>query len=133
VSKGRRPGLKPAVHRNPLPPCEGWLDPVAQAEWIRITKEVELTAADHKILTAYVQCYSRWREAEELIGSEGVVVPTKDSVKKNPRVAVAEAYLKQLRAMASELGFTPGSRGRLEGAAAKPTEQQSALENFLTS
>lgn len=130
--KGRRPGSKPPVQRNPLPPCPDDIEPIAQAEWERITQEVNLTAADFSILLAYCQSYARWREAEAKLTEEGCVVLCKNGTKKNPRVAVAETYLKQLRAMAGELGFTPGSRGRLDSATGKATEDQSALENFLT-
>ncbi len=72
---------KPAVQ---TPDCPVHRDNEAQAEWNRITPDLNtlgLTARiDRAALAAYCQAWSRWVKAEEMLKSSGPVIKSKTTI-----------------------------------------------------
>lgn len=105
---------RPQVALDDMPSCPSHLDEQAKAEWDRVAKGLWelglLTDVDVACLAAYCQCYSRWVAIEELITQHGMLVGSK----RHPLLVAEDSVLKQLKAFAVELGFTPSSRGRIE-------------------
>lgn len=126
--KGRKPNSRTPTTCGPLPECPGWLTPFAREEWGRVVQEVDLTAADFALLQVYCQTLARWREAEEQVSGNGIVM---DNGRKNPAASVAAECVKQLRGLADQLGLSPAARGRLNEATSKPTATQTALDSFV--
>ena len=110
---GRRIG--PAL---PPPTCPRWLDPVAKAEWRRITPELVglgvVTVLDRACLAAYCVSFAGWRRASEGLECAGlVVVGHRKALRKNPLLMVERQYRESMQRFAGELGMTPASRARL--------------------
>lgn len=138
------PKARPAV-----PSCPKLLVGEAKKEWRRITKllgELGLvTHLDRAALTQYCQLWARWVQAEEGVSKLGLLVakvappadaqgddPAQDLVEwvPNPLLRIAEATLKQLRAVQVEFGLTPSSRSRVKGQGSGSTGD--ALGDFLS-
>ena len=119
------PGERPLNTKEPKFPVSpgdppDWLDAVAQEEWRRLAPSLLacglLQIVDRTILAAYCKAYSRWRQAEELIEkSPSMMMKAGDrGYQKLPHIQIANRYLDQMRSIATEFGFTPASRSRLE-------------------
>jgi phage terminase small subunit len=84
------PSVMPSV---PEPPS--FLDDVAAAEWRRVAPELHalrlLTALDLNPLAAYCQAFARWRQAEEALATERVLIVTGSTGNaiQNPLIRVA--------------------------------------------
>lgn len=108
----------------PLPP--DWLSPIGIAMWERIAPWLVsskiLTDSDLANLEAYCAAYSRWRQAEEDIAKNGIVVAGMNSDIKNPACTVANESLKQMTTFGSALGLDPASRARLAVPGAKDAD-----------
>jgi len=108
---------------DPMSPPE-WLNVVAREEWLRVApvlgKVGLLTVVDVTALAAYCACYSRYREAEEVLEQLGTTFTVRDDkgvIKGRwpmPEVGIAVKMLDKVRALAGEFGFTPSARGRIE-------------------
>lgn len=125
--RGRRP--KATATPSTAPPlCPRWLDQLARDEWARVVPLISdrLAEVDQAALAAYCQVYARWRQCEAKIDEHGLTT----GARANPAAKLAESLLKQLRAFASEFGFTPAARGKV-GTPAKPDPQVGELEDFL--
>lgn len=71
---------------------------------------------DAPLLIAYCNSFAYMLQAEERIGSEGMVVPTSDgSIKKSPYVGVRNDCIAQLTRTGSLLGLDPLTRIRMLG------------------
>lgn len=100
------------------PTCPSHLARAARTEWERIVPELErmglMTIVDRAGLAAYCQAWARWREAELALKAEGTVIEFRAMLIKNPWLAIADKAMLQLRAFASEFGFTPAARTRIQ-------------------
>jgi P27 family predicted phage terminase small subunit len=118
------PGKRPLNDREPQPP-EGvpdrpdWLDQEAQAEWDRVTAELQLsgllTLVDRAALAAYCTAWSRWVEAEAMVKKFGMIVksPAQGFPVKSPYLSIADQALETMRKLMIEFGLTPSSRSRI--------------------
>lgn len=100
----------------------------AREEWGRVTDELArlglLTLVDRAALAAYCVAYSRWRQAEELLESEGLVTSTTNgNVIQNPLVGVANKAMELMHKFLTEFGMTPSARSRV-----RPVEEKPASE-----
>jgi P27 family predicted phage terminase small subunit len=118
------PGKRPLNDREPQPPGgipvrPDWLDAEAQAEWGRVTGELQmsglLTVADRAALAAYCTAWSRWVEAEAMVKKYGTIVksPAQGFPMKSPYLSIAEQALETMRKLMVEFGLTPSSRSRI--------------------
>jgi P27 family predicted phage terminase small subunit len=125
--KGRKPKLKPPVivGSGKLPEPPGWLDNVARQEWDRILPEVSaayvITPMDAVILASYCAAFAKWRQCEDRVRKEGIIVGGKI----HPLERHALYLLQEVRRIAGEFGLSPAARTRLP---AKP--QADELDDF---
>ncbi len=125
---GKRPLNKAEPKPKPVAPkCPAWLSKEAKREWKRVAPELErlglLTVVDGGALAAYCQAYARWREAEEAIKREGLVVQTGTGyLMPHPAVKIAEKAQQLIKAFCTEFGLTPSSRSRMSLPEAKDEE-----------
>lgn len=110
-----------ALVEVPLPP--EWLHPYGIQMWEKIAPWLVsskiLSDSDIPNLEAYCAAYARWRQAEEDIAKNGIVVMGMNSDIKNPACTVANESLKQMTTFGSALGLDPASRARLAVPGAK--------------
>jgi P27 family predicted phage terminase small subunit len=96
-----------------------FLDAEARAEWRRVAPQLSaqkmLTVVDRTMLAAYCVCISRWRRAEKIIqDNETLVFETPNgSQQQIPQISVGGKYLEKAIKIATEFGFTPAARSRL--------------------
>jgi P27 family predicted phage terminase small subunit len=118
------PGKRPLNDREPqapegMPERPEWLDAEAQAEWGRVTAELEamglLSVVDRAALAAYCTAWSRWVEAEAMVKKFGTIVksPEKGFPMKSPYLTIADQALETMRKLMVEFGLTPSSRSRI--------------------
>jgi len=122
------PGKRPLNESEPKPKgavkCPAWLHKDAKKEWKRIAPELEqlglLTLVDMAAFAGYCESYAQWKEAIEFVHKHGTSYPVKDEegrikmIRPFPQVAQANQALANIRSFASEFGFTPSARGRIE-------------------
>ena len=137
------PGKRPLPQDEPQPDrtppkCPAWLQPEARREWRRIVPELErlglLTLIDRVALAAYCAAYAHWREAEEIMQTEGLTYETvnkagETTIVSRPEVGIAQKYMGLIRSFCSEFGLTPSSRGRMAVPGHMP--DQDPLDQFL--
>ena len=134
------PGKRPLNEREPLAPPgvperPEWLDAEAQAEWDRVTVELQemglLSKTDRAALTAYCTAWSRWVEAEAQVKKYGTVVksPEKGFPMKSPYLSIADQALETMRKLMVEFGLTPSSRSRIRVPAGG--DEADELDRFL--
>ena len=117
------PGNRPLNHKEPrprkaIPKCPEWMDPIARAEWRRVTKELKamgtLSTADRTLIITYCRTFSKWVNAEKVVIAKGYLMETPSGmIQANPYVGIANQAQKELRLLCAELGLTPSSRSRL--------------------
>lgn len=93
-----------AVPDSLNPPPE--LDNYAAEKWAELAPLLHdagvLKVTDLDCLAAFCCAYSRWRRAEELVDSHGLVVPAANgSLQKNPAVTVINEALRQMAVFGS--------------------------------
>ncbi|MFA9485956.1 MULTISPECIES: phage terminase small subunit P27 family [unclassified Moraxella] len=100
-----------------------WLPPLAFEIWRLVMPELlsnkVLTIADVHNIECFCVAYARWREAQEHIKYNGIVITNEEtgSMAKNPAVTVMNETARQLVQFGSLLGLDPSSRARLTGGA----------------
>ena len=113
-----------------------YLVAAAVLEWKRIVPLLRdlgvLATVDGSLLADYAQIHARLLEAEDLISKHGTVFERPvlnrnreqvgTELKKNPACTVADALLKQKRAILSSFGADPSSRSRIKGAVQEPED-----------
>jgi len=117
------PGKRPLPPDEPNPKAEIPVMPQhlighAADEWNRITKELHefglVTQLDRAALSAYCQTYSRWVQAEALIGDNGVTsITSNGTLVQSPYVGIANQSLQLMYKYLVEFGMTPSSRTRV--------------------
>lgn len=131
-NRGKRPiaeWVAPAKRGQALAP-PAHLDPIAKAEWKRLAKEITLlgtlTNVDRAAFTAYCQCWSTYVQAQTAIDKRAkdpktlgglVMVTAAGNMIQDPLVGIRNTALRDLMRYASEFGFTPASRVRVQDAA----------------
>ena len=114
-------------------PCPEHLAGIAREEWERIVPHLVdlglLAAIDLVALEGYVCCYARWRDAEEVIETEGITMFIPSGIEcQRPQVAIAERARKQCLDFLREFGLSPASRGKVRATPKSPGE--SALDRL---
>lgn len=116
---GKRPFNEDEPRPEPaIPDCPPELGPIARREWDRLVGELAslrlLTNLDRAALAAYCGAYALWAEATEAIQKYGAMVksPTGFPIQ-SPYVSIANRQAEIMMRIASEFGFTPASRGRI--------------------
>jgi P27 family predicted phage terminase small subunit len=118
------------------PDCPEFLDQYAREEWQRMAPELErlglLTYADLAAFAAYCANYSIWRQADEMVRKDGMVVKVValdrdgeikyESIRKHPAVSIRSDAFEKMKAFLIEFGFTPASRSRVN--AVDPDQKQ---------
>jgi P27 family predicted phage terminase small subunit len=115
------------------PPAPDFLSDYARAEWDRIAVELYrlklLTVVDIAPLAAYCESYSVWRTSVEKLkemaardpAMSGLLVKTRhDSVMQNPLCLTMRQAASDMVRYASEFGFTPAARSRINIVEAQP-------------
>lgn len=135
-NSGRRPLNKnepePSAPLEP-PPAPEFLSDYACAEWDRIAKELFrlrlLTGFDIAPLAAYCEAYAAWRTAVEKLKeaaardpvAAALTVTTRHGgVMQNPLFLSMRQAANDMVRYASEFGFTPAARSRVNTAEAQP-------------
>lgn len=97
-----------------------WMPPLAATMWETVLPELlankVLTIPDLHNVEAFCMAYQRWREAQEDVTLNGIVIKTENSVIKNPAVTVVNEASTQMMKFGALLGLDPSSRSRLMGA-----------------
>lgn len=111
-----------------VPDCPPELGPVAQKEWQRLVGELSvlriLTNLDRAALAAYCGAYALWAEATEAIQKFGTMVKSPSGYPiQSPYVSIANRQAEIMMRIASEFGFTPASRSRIQA----PAKQEPSL------
>ena len=118
------PGKRPLNDREPepaqgIPVRPDWLDAEAQAEWDRVSAELQvmglMSLSNRAALAAYCTAWSRWVEAEAMVKKFGMIVksPEKGFPMKSPYLSIADQALETMRKLMVEFGLTPSSRSRI--------------------
>jgi P27 family predicted phage terminase small subunit len=114
----------------PEPP--EWFGPIAVAAWQQVApwliEAKILTGTDLHNLEAFCMAYQRWREAQDDITKNGIIVMGAKQEIKNPACTVANETMRQMATFGSALGLDPAARARLKpGGAEKPKNPFTAL------
>jgi P27 family predicted phage terminase small subunit len=100
------------------PPMPLDLSPAAQMVWQELVPVLlsmgTLTTSDGDALAALCVQKALYQEAVEHYTRNGLVIQSSQGMKKNPAVTIADAALKQYRALLGEFGMTPASRTRIQ-------------------
>ena len=122
------PGQRPLNTREPVmpavtadfdaPPRELVGDPVAAAEWQRLTPLLRhsktMTEADRGSLVALCQQWSRYLDATSKVSAAGMVVSAPSGYPMpNPYMGIANKALGNCLKLWAEFGLTPSSRSRV--------------------
>ncbi len=128
-------------HDEPVPPdampdCPPHLNSIARAEWDRLATDLYrmgvLTAVDRTALAAYCQCYGRWVEAEERLGSTPMLLKTNTGyVQQSPWLSIANKQMELMGRYMAELGLTPASRSRVAAYAEVPNDPVRKIEMVI--
>lgn len=126
------PGKRGYNHDEPMPPdampdCPPHLGDLARAEWDRLAGVLHqmgvLTLVDRAALAAYCQCYGRWAEAEERLGTTPMLIKTASGyVQQSPWLSIANKQMELMGRYMAELGLTPASRSRVAAYAEVPSD-----------
>lgn len=119
-----------ALSEVPDPP--EWFGAIAIAAWQQVTPWLVeakiLTVTDLHNLEAFCMAYQRWREAQDDITKNGIIVMGAKQEIKNPACTVANETLRQMATFGSALGLDPAARARLKpGGNQKPDNPFTAL------
>lgn len=100
----------------PEPP--EWFGEIAALIWKQVapwlvTAKI-LTGTDMHNLEAFCMAYQRWREAQEDITKNGIIVMGAKQEIKNPACTVVNESLRQMASFGSSLGLDPSARARIK-------------------
>lgn len=118
-----------ALAKVPDPPA--WLGSIAASIWRQaapwLVQARILTDTDLHNLELFAMAYQRWREAEEDISKNGIVVMGAKQEIKNPACTVANESARRISTFGAALGLDPAARARL-----KPGGENTEENEFLT-
>jgi P27 family predicted phage terminase small subunit len=131
----------------PLPEPEtapGFIEAYATEEWHRLAPELArlglMTMLDSAAFAAYCVSYARWRTAEEALGRmaakdpkfHGLIVPGKQGqAVENPLVYTSRRAAQEMLRFATEFGFTPAARARIQAGVNGPPAHVSKFGDLL--
>ena len=99
------------------PTSPDWMGDYAREMWDKLAPELidaqVLTLTDLHVLEGFCSAYGRWREAEEDVTRNGIIIKSIMGPKKNPACTVANEAMRQMTSYGSVLGLDPSSRSRL--------------------
>lgn len=126
---GKRSLNKNEPKPHGTPKCPSWLDTEAKDEWKVVAPELKrlglLSIVDGAALAAYCQNYSRWKQAEKKIQTDGMWIENRfGDVVAHPAIRVAEKAMDLIKRFVAEFGFTPSSRCRLTANPEQPTGEE---------
>lgn len=102
---------------NEVPPAPIWLGDRAAQMWDHVAPWLVesriLTDTDVHNLEIFCVAYQRWREAQDDITKNGIVVMGARQEIKNPACTVANESLRQINTFGAALGLDPAARARL--------------------
>lgn len=131
--RGRKPNMKPTGNVIPMlrgPYTPKHLGKDATDEWRRVINDLLdrkiLTNCDLGILESYCTAIGMARQAERILGVEGLIVQGARGPVKHPAVGILKDATNTARQLGSELGLTPASRSR-------PSVREDADEDDLLS
>ena len=95
-----------------------WLSPDAKAMWDRLAPDLHrqgvLSPWDVDAFAALCASYCSWREAQQIVDREGVLVDGyRGSMVKNPAAQLARDYWQTFVQAAGRFGMTPSDRAAL--------------------
>lgn len=100
----------------PDPPA--WLGPIAASIWRQVAPWLVqariLTDTDLHNLELFAMAYQRWREAEDDVTRNGIVVMGAKQEIKNPACTVANESARRISTFGAALGLDPAARARLK-------------------
>ena len=119
-----------ALTKVPEPP--EWFGEIAANIWRQVVpwliEAKILTGTDLHNLEAFCMAYQRWREAQDDITKNGIIVMGAKQEIKNPACTVSNETLRQMAAYGGALGLDPAARARLKpGGNQKPDNPFAAL------
>jgi len=119
-----------ALTHVPEPP--DWFGEIAKNIWRQVAPWLIeariLTGTDTHNLEAFCMAYQRWREAQDDITKNGIIVMGAKQEIKNPACTVSNETLRQMAAYGGALGLDPAARARLKpGGEQKPDNPFTAL------
>lgn len=105
------------------------MEPEAAKLFRQLAKRLPLDTVDRNVLTTYCVCWCRWKQAEEEISRNGVVIESPHGKKASPAIKIADAYARQCRYFGELLGLSPLARERI----AMPEKDKAAddLQQFI--
>lgn len=105
-----------ALTQVPDPPA--WFGPVAASIWRQVApwlvQSKILTDTDLHNLELFAMAYQRWREAEDDVTRNGIVVMGAKQEIKNPACTVANESARRISTFGAALGLDPAARARLK-------------------
>lgn len=115
-----------------------WLHDRALTEWRRVVPYLKsntpISELDRAMLASYCRSYAMVQTTEDDIRKNGLVQTIKEngSRKPNPYVAIQSQALKDMKAIANDLGMTLSSRARMELNKASNEQPQDEYEVMLS-
>lgn len=109
------------------PKCPSRLPKEAKRKWKELAPKLEklglLTQVDGGAFADLCLCLARLAEAEQSISINGLLVPAKDGLKRNPALQTAREYRQAVARWYEKFGLTPADRGRLDMPAARERDE----------
>ncbi|MBF8694913.1 phage terminase small subunit P27 family [Pseudomonas fulva] len=90
-----------------------------------------LTDTDLHNLEAFCMAYQRWREAQEDVTRNGIIVRAGKKKVKNPACTVINETSRQMVTFGAALGLDPSSRARVTGGAGGKPNEDDPFEGLL--
>lgn len=114
-----------------------WLHDRALTEWQRVVPYLKsntpISELDRAMLASYCRAYATVQTAEADLRKHGLVQTNKEtgSRKPNPYVAIQSQAMKDMKAIANDLGMSINSRAKLEMNKAKNDKPKDEFEALL--
>lgn len=106
------------THAPGVPSMPSVLTGYAAKEWDRIIGALDssmLTKADRAMLAAYCVAVSQWRESQEIIDRDGLLLPGHNgSLRRNPALMIQKQAMEVIVSVSARFGLTPADRARMK-------------------
>jgi P27 family predicted phage terminase small subunit len=106
------------------------LTPTEKALWRFVVASLPagvLARADTSIMERYVVAWARWREADEAVKADGMLVKTPQGVIKHPLLSAMNGLQREMHACGAELGLSPVARQRIMATKVDPDDEMGWL------
>jgi P27 family predicted phage terminase small subunit len=121
LGRYHQPTARPSVYAGGRPKIPAHLDKLARAEFKRVCQALEqrktLTPGDRLTIAVLAECYSRWCQAKQKLGSDYTITITdgegNSCTKTNPLVKIVEVCEARLLSLQNALGLTPAARDKV--------------------